>query len=258
MVYDIQIYQSKELVEYCQDNNDSDWAAANNVKKAMEEVASWQNFSVDVQVRQLDDINPSREVLDWDDALTTACGSWGYYDGLLEWWRDRKECISSTASDSNLLLTRTSYTSGGRAHVVSPPAAVAVTGRYCADANLPSSFNDDSDFQSGRREYDALSTAIHEIGHNIIEYEDNIDKCSDACEDNDALDHRRGNANERDSSMVSYAATPMSANYIECARYNGGPYMCAGSENACFNEVPKEDDVTGIDLRFSDCTLSKL
>jgi len=85
------------------------------------------------------------------------------YDGLLEWWVDVVDCNisdSSEASDANFLLTNSD---GQLGNSVGDYYSVAEGGPSIA--NLPSSY----DLYGCSDPYDSMQTALHEIGHCLMD-----------------------------------------------------------------------------------------
>lgn len=256
---DINIYQSNQMGGYAQIEHDDRWRAANNVSDCLESVASHQSeFSVDVSVITTSVFAP---IEDLDEGFHTsphysqpdpACGDDAkYYDGLYNWWGEWVNCgDNSTASDANLLITNGSSGPGGRASTVSNYGVVRL-GKGCADYS-PSETDDLYNAQ-GYQSYGILA-AIHEIGHNIIDYISN-DGTGDNCEDHSSAHHRLGNAKQVSTGPAAYSATPMSGHnsYFECAKYKNG------DENYCGNAVNQDwSDLDYYDFRFSDCATNHL
>lgn len=99
-----------------------------------------------------------------------------------------------------------------------------------------------------------VETAIHEVGHNILE-----DQGTDGDPDCDkgSGQHLMGNASLYDEAGFwwweedDYAGTPTSESYFGC--------MADGGQNHCGNDVTDGvDSVSAIDLRLSECAQSNI
>jgi len=250
MVYEIHIFQSTELIDYCDVNHNNKWIAAENVKHVMEEVANNQSFSVDITVKDgYTGIDPPYETAHQSSYTATdpCTNDTVTYGDTRDWWRDQHGCLGYQGSyypadDSNLLLTNDDGQSGN----ANTDGFIAhfEGGQDCADANPPSSMDNEWDF-TGSDDYsepwDGLHIALHEMAHNLIP--------------NTHDHHAMGNAIKISTPYGPYySATPMTGHMT-----NWDQTKDSNDTNYCNNSVyVQEDDVTALDTRFSSCVDEKI
>jgi len=269
--YDINLYQSEELTNYCEDNFYADYGgqrAAEMVKRAILAVFDYHDdydgdYSVSVSIED-DDIDPPFESKTDPDKTFSAvkgCSSKvkDYYT-LAHWLDDRLHTTCrykqdpTPADDANLLLTSTSATDGGYSNIGSDGCGFAQTGQKCADEYVPRLSNfDTSDYYSKLSDgpHDAVMTAIHEIGHSLT-----VDESSYRCinESNDgSIDHRM--TGYYFNSNYHYTRTAMWNGYQQ-TQYQDSNGNCGGGYNYCGNSLPSESQWDRNDLRYSDCTVN--
>lgn len=180
-----------------------------------------------------------------------------HYDHLLDWWREYAEYQLDSwqvSDDSNLLLTHDASDILGRAGTDEATFATAGKANWVADFEWAGD-SGQSKYQNDSDAYRGMSTIIHEIGHNIIEYMGHEPDCFDS--PSGAGHHVMGNAKFYEDGGFwgsdDYAGTPMSRSdsYFPC--------MAEDGENLCDNEVTDGiDEVDASDLRYSDCSQNNI
>lgn len=272
--YDVNIYQSQALRDWCSDNGYDDMRAATNVADALEAVfdessehdvnATAVRATIEIPTYQLK-VDGSYETVDqrlkqnldrWPKIYVGSATRLPYsaphpeygddtfemYDHGRIWWEEYAEhnLASAEGAHSNLLLSSTDASSGGLASPTTIPFAVAHTGRLCAGWEGDLTGNSDA--------VDAIQTTVHEVGHNLLEYNplDEDTECGSSGQ------HDMGDIEEQESCYffcwTDYYETPMSN-----ATYND----CMFPENYCGHDVP-DASLDGASLRFSDCALEHL
>lgn len=286
MVFEVKIHQSQSLTDYCEDEygRSNDDQAASTVVGTLEKVFDQRSdFDVDASVGETDvelpdfHINGSSNSLVGQDLRAENVYTGSYirrqtnypysgphpdgsesfevFDTGLSWWREyAKERIPSRAEHSNLLLTSTGETHGALGYSGTVPDrsnySISRTGQLCAEFNLDKTWGT-SPLWGSADEDDAMHSAIHEIGHNLLQYDprnrsDNIESRCDALVGEDSQ-HAMGNIEKKTHSFFRrYLETPMShGSYKSCIVANG---------NYCQNDVdPDADDVDGRTQVYSDC-----
>jgi len=274
--YDVHIFQSKELIEYCENEYDgSRYKAAEKTAEALElAFGAMSDHDIDVDVIHSEVEVPkyyidsgAQEVnqdLRNEDVYVGTIGSgslypfsaphptsddpedWEIYETGTEWWREYVDNNEDTADHANLLLTNTSHTNGGSAFTFTNSLSVyghARTGQLCAEWDNELVSNDDAT--------NAVQTVLHELGHILLEY-DPEDKIEDG-EPSESGHHYMGNIDEheQDPWNTVKAQTPMSNGDLNHKMY---------PTNYCGNEPPVEEDEipSRRTLEFSDCAQSHL
>lgn len=274
--FEVNVYQSEALTGYCETEygRGGRWRSAERIAghflNAVTTPASNVDAEVDVTVVEEAVPAPVEDTAASGSIFTDAadpeqpdppCGTDGaeMYDSLLGWWRAYGSCeLSAPAADSNLLVTLTDEPYGGRARVGSEPYATARVGKYCAETPDPTYYSKEPYYhgEGDGDEYFALSTAIHEIGHNLLENVPNPDD-GGQCEDHRSAHHRMGTVYENDGlagpGSATYTDSPMShGSYNACMVYDGGANFCStGPDHAV-------SDVEAHDLRYSPCVVANL
>jgi len=152
-----------------------------------------------------------------------------------------------------LLLGATDHTGGGTGFTQKRDDgrfSISNAGKRCADYEVDSL----SDLRDDSHDMDAMQTAIHEIGHNLLlpDPEDNADDFESCDRAGSSGHHVMGNVEaEHTWQGTSYYETPMS---------NGSAMDCIADGNYCDNsvEVDGESEIDGQSLRFSDCAWSHM
>lgn len=237
MAYKVGIWTSQELADYCDDNHSNKWEAAENVKAHLEEMAyvvgevlyaNVKESTIPAPVERYDESFETQYPCDRTFTVT--------YDHLLDWWETYGGCEiddSELEKDSNLLLTSTSSYSGGRAYTGTTPYAHAQTGQKCSNAS--STERGGGQWSS----WNGIQTALHETGHNTMEY---FDPRDDDC--GNSGHHETGNYRYHEDGD-EWGATPMSSNYQECVR----------PDNICGND-PDHDETGYRHMIWSSCCMS--
>jgi hypothetical protein len=126
--YEIKVYQSEELNDWCLSNVSSEFQAAENVVSYLNGINQDMADDLKADVSYERGINPMEEEKNKGFPARPCGSSPKWYTDVWDWWSDYCPCnISNPAKDSNLLLTNTGYSTGGRASTSTPPYAFAQT-----------------------------------------------------------------------------------------------------------------------------------
>lgn len=279
ITYDVNIYQSEALTDYCDSDDDlGSKEAANNVKDVLESVfsnISGKSVSVssnlpsiqipkyatqgtsyvsvnqdlrtdNVYVGEDQNVNYPRPFSAPHPTHSDPYHFEVFTDGL-RWWRyfvDEGGHVPKT-DHSNLLLTSTGSGGGGRAFAGESPFAISRTGQSCAH------FDTSWGLTGSASDFDGMQTAIHEIGHNLLENDPDSSNCDENSEDCNETScsgtgqHSMGDYDIVDAYHQIYYVTAMS---------NGCYEGCIESENYCCDSIPNfNSSPAGKSLMFSDC-----
>jgi hypothetical protein len=274
--YEVNVYQSEVLTAHCEGEYGPKerWRSAERIashfRNAVTTPAAAFEAAVDVTVVEdaipapVEDTAASASI--WTDAddpdrPDPPCGADGAetYTHLLSWWRAYGSCeLSAPAADSNLLVTRGDEAYGGLAYVGDAPYATTRVGKFCAATPDPTYYSKEPYYygEGPDDEYFALNTAIHEIGHNLVENVPNPDDWGQ-CEDHGSAHHRMGTVYENHGlggpRSRTYTDSPMShGSYNACMVYDSGSNFCSTGPDHPVSDVEAHD------LRYSPCAVANL
>lgn len=224
--YDVAVYASSELRSWCSNNYSNATEAQERAQEYIEGAFGYvSNYSVNVTIVDTDVPAP---VEHYDQSFQTGypCDPWKTvdYNNLYDWWKDWMDCQASVdAADSNILITSTDQSDGGRAGT-GGTRAVAQVGRYLARA--PTNYTTYGCYLK----HSAAETVLHEIAHNFTDgsiYDDYPNTNDPA--------HKLGREIYH-SEISGYAYTPLATK---------------GQDNVCERYVPNAD--TCWQLHWADC-----
>lgn len=263
MPIEVAVHQTAALTEYCEERygEAGRWRAAERAAAAFED--TWRRGvdldpSADVWVVREPIEAPIQAAVDAaaptdandPDLPDPPCSDADAveFDTLLDWWEAYCECHDGVgpAADSNLLLTSTNESSGGRAWALGPPYAVAQSGRYCAEAPDPGAYRREPFYVGRGQAYSALSTVLHEIGHNLIGYGDH---------------HYMGTIRERRFTLSRprpLTVSPMSSSYyyIPYVADDDGANYCGTHNGDDVDQIDRSDPT--YDTWYSPCAISNM
>lgn len=158
--YDVGLYQAQEI--YNQFGDD----VIDKVERYLE--ASTENVSDSLNVSQKGTFTVPGQCKDTSFTTTYPCDTSfdATYNGIYEWWKDFTRCrLDNLASDSNLLITDCDGVYGGG---TAEGGSVSDSTRAHANVNRVEYLPSSTDYANGCDAY-SMNTAIHEVGHNIID-----------------------------------------------------------------------------------------
>jgi len=157
--YDIRLFTSEELYDYCDSEYNWGWRAAANALTYFEGAFDRENHTADVAASIEKKIPAPTEHYD-RSFYDNPCGAYfKYYESLTSWFgHDYLPCSSLETAEVNILLTKTNNAGGGSLSR-NTGAGVVQTGKYIAD--LPSTFEE----RGNTKAFSAMDTALHEFGH---------------------------------------------------------------------------------------------
>lgn len=157
--YDINLYTSQELYDYCENSSfNYGYEALYRTKTYLDGAFNRTPHSATVRTKN-DKIPAPQE--DYRGPFTTSnpCGPGQIeYSDLVEWWIDYANCNLLDQGDVTMLITATDYISGGKMYN-SNGFSVSITGK-----NLIEASESYQNYGMGS-EYRAVRTPHHEFGH---------------------------------------------------------------------------------------------
>lgn len=222
--YEISIYQTNELYNYCKDTYGDGYRARDRAYTYFEGADDYLSDNITVYKPDTGIGAPTEELNESFDAAYPCDRSYTVsYDKLVYWWEDYVDCELGTTRDCDLLLTNANSPNHGRAR--KSQYACAEGGPHIAD--LPSSYDE----RGYTDPYDAMETAMHEFAHCVMDGTDD-----DGTTYNE---HAVGDSHYHDG---DYFETMMTNDTI-------------GSKNECDDFVDSPD---GYEMRWDYCCESKM
>lgn len=245
--FDVKIWQSVKLTDYCETNHQDKYRAAKRAQSYLESASNRTSHTIDANVVYGEDVPAPVEDYDQEFQAINPCNNYSWtYSSTVAYFRDWVDCRSEygPAKDSNLLLTSKSNTDGGNGYR---------GGKYC-HAQTGQKISDSSsayaNYDSHGSPRDAIQTAMHEVGHNLMRPPTDSDGDFPDSDDDGAIHHDVGTIYEHGGQKANTAMSSVEQYWNLIDEQNGG------------NECNKNHDTEGeniplVELTWSDCCVGK-